>query len=314
MVKLSQSGVELSSVIMGTWQADQRRWPGIKARNLTAAYQRAWRSGVTTFDTAEVYADSERLLQQTFGVDINKIVLLNKVFCNHLRYNDVIGACERSLITLGRDYFDLYQIHWPSGTYGTNVVPIEETLAAMNALKSQGKIRSIGVSNFSYAQLKEARLWSEIESIQLPYSLLWRHLDRDIRHFCEANQIVILGYSALAQGMLSGHFSSGHVFDPGDNRQSNVLFSSKHIDDVLTVVDQYKEVASELNASVGALALAWVFQQPNTAAIVGAKRVRHVDTLLEALNLYLDEQTHLKLSMLSPNIIESFYCYSKMWQ
>jgi aryl-alcohol dehydrogenase-like predicted oxidoreductase len=215
---------------------------------------------------------------------------------------------------LGREHLDLYQIHWPSGTYGTNKVLIEETLSAMNTLKKQGKIRAIGVSNFSLAQLQEAMQFVQIESIQLPYSLLWRHLDRDIRPFCEKNKIVILGYSALAQGMLSGRFSADHVFDRGDNRLRNVLFSSAHLTDMLAVVGQYKQVAASLNVSVGALALAWVHQQPNTAAIVGAKRVRHLAVQLEALGMHLDAATHAHLSSLALDVIRSLYRYPKMWQ
>ena len=90
--------------------------------------------------------------------------------------------------------------------FGTRVVPIEDTMAAMSELKEKGKIRSIGVSNFSFAQLKEANQYADIDSIQSPYSLFWRHIGKDIMSYCQKDNISILAYSPMAQGLLTGKF------------------------------------------------------------------------------------------------------------
>ena len=86
----------------------------------------------------------------------DKVIYATKVFANHLKYDQVIDACENSLTNLQTDYLDLYQIHWPSGSWKSEIVPIEETMKALNDLKQQGKIRALGVSNFSCQQLAEA--------------------------------------------------------------------------------------------------------------------------------------------------------------
>ena len=90
-------------------------------------------------------------------------------------------ACHRSLVNLGTDYLDLYQIHWPSGNWGSQPTPIDETMEALGRLQEQGKIRAIGVSNFDLGQLQEAAAYGDIFSLQPPYSLFWRHIDSEIR-------------------------------------------------------------------------------------------------------------------------------------
>lgn len=128
------------------------------------------------------------------------------MFANHLKYDQVIEACEGSLKNLKTDYIDLYQIHWPSGSFKSEVVPIEETMRALNKLKEQGRIRAIGISNFSRAQIAEALQYWRIDSLQPPYSLFWRQVETEAMPYCVGNNISILAYSSLAQGLLTGKF------------------------------------------------------------------------------------------------------------
>lgn len=109
----------------------------------------------------------------------DQVVYATKVFANHLEHQQVIEACEGSLKRLKTDYIDLYQIHWTAGSFKNKVVPIAETMQALNDLKQQGKIRSIGVSNFSKDQLAEASQYGEIDSLQPPYSLFWRQIEQE---------------------------------------------------------------------------------------------------------------------------------------
>ena len=155
-VILGKTEIKLSPIIMGTWQAGKSMWVGIDDQQSKKAIQAALDTGITTFDTAEVYGNghSERILGQALKNDRQRVVYATKVFSNHLEYGKVIQACERSLQNLGTDYIDLYQIHWPPGSFGHKAVPLEEPLRAMSDLKAQGKIRAIGVSNFSKAQLE----------------------------------------------------------------------------------------------------------------------------------------------------------------
>jgi aryl-alcohol dehydrogenase-like predicted oxidoreductase len=199
------------------------------------------------------------------------VVYATKVFANHLRYEQVIAACEGSLRRLQTDYIDLYQIHWPSGAFGSIVVPIEETMQALLELKEQGKIRAIGVSNFSRSQLEEAVQYGRIDSLQPPYSLFWRKVERDLVPYCIDRDITILAYSPLAQGLLTGKFSSQPQFEPQDNRASNQLFQGETLEQAQTALDKLRPIAARHQTTVGNLAIAWLVAQPRTSAIVGAR-------------------------------------------
>nr|VFK28240.1 MAG: Predicted oxidoreductase [Candidatus Kentron sp. MB] len=206
--------LSLSPVIMGTWQVDRSYWTGVDDNGILRAVHAAFDVGVTTFDTAEEYGDgySEQLLGKALGDRRQEAQILTKVSSDHLRHEQVVEACHRSLANLNTDYLDLYQIHWPGGSWGSKPTPIDETMEALLRLKEEGKIRAIGVSNFSLSQLQEVATYGEIFSLQPPYSLFWRHIDRDIRPYCEANGIRILAYSPLAQGLLTGKFKENHSF------------------------------------------------------------------------------------------------------
>lgn len=148
--KLGSSDIEITPILMGTWQAGKAMWVGIEDAETIKAIRSAFEAGITTIDTAEVYGNghSEQIVAQALSDVRDQVVYATKVFSNHLKYNQVIEACDRSLQNLKTDYIDLYQIHWPSGSFHSEIVPIEETMRAMNDLKQQGKIRSIGVSNY----------------------------------------------------------------------------------------------------------------------------------------------------------------------
>jgi len=270
---LGKSELKISSIIMGTWQAGKEMWAGIDDKHTTAAIRTAFECGITTFDTAEAYGKghSERILGQALADVRDRVVLATKVFANHLKFDQVMAACQGSLQNLKTDWIDLYQIHWPSGSFGGQTVPVEETMAAMNKLKEQGKIRAIGVSNFSRAQLEEAVRYGSIDSLQPPYSLLWRRVEKDAMPYCIDNDISILAYSPMAQGLLTGKFGPDHEFEKGDHRAKNKLFQADNIKHVHQALDRLRPMAKELGVSMGQLALAWVISHPGTCAIAGAR-------------------------------------------
>ena len=184
--RLGNSDIEITPIVMGTWQAGKRLWVGIEDAEIVKAISAAYDAGITAVDTAEIYGDghSEQIVAEALHDLQDKVVYATKVFVNHLKYDQVIEACDRSLKNLKTDYIDLYQIHWPSGSFKTEIVPIAETMQAMNDLKQQGKIRAIGVSNFSRAQLEEAAQYGRIDSLQPPYSLFWRYVEKDAMPYC----------------------------------------------------------------------------------------------------------------------------------
>ncbi|MGD9300331.1 MAG: aldo/keto reductase [Desulfobacterales bacterium] len=155
---LGKSDLKISPILMGTWQAGKEMWVGIDDTQTTRAIRAAFEADINTFDTAEAYGEghSERVLGAAVSDFRDRVILATKVFPNHLGSEQVIEACHRSLKNLNTDMIDLYQIHWPAGSFRTRPVPMGETMSALNQLKEEGKIRAIGVSNFSGSQIEEA--------------------------------------------------------------------------------------------------------------------------------------------------------------
>lgn len=289
--RLGQTDIQLSAIIMGTWQAGKAMWTGIDDNETRRAMRAALDAGITTFDTAEVYGNghSERIIAQALSDARDQVVLATKVFSNHLQYDQVIEACERSLKNLATDHIDLYQIHWPPGSFGHPVVPPEETMRAMVDLKTQGKIRAIGVSNFNRDQMAEAAQFGPIESLQPPYSLFWRGVEKEAAPYCQERGMTVMAYSPMAQGLLTGKFGPDHKFAKGDHRAANRLFKPDHFQRVQTALAELQPIAAKYDITMGQLALAWVIAQPGTCAIAGARNAEQATQNAAAGSVQLDQ-------------------------
>jgi aryl-alcohol dehydrogenase-like predicted oxidoreductase len=254
---------------VGTWQAGKKMWAGIEDEESIKAIRAAFEAGITTIDTAEIYGEghSELIVAQALSDVRERVIYATKVFANHLKYEEVIAACYRSLKNLQTDYIDLYQIHWPSGSWNTEIVPISETMAALNYLKAEGKIRAIGVSNFSRSQLEEAGQYGRIESIQPPYS--------------------ILAYSPLAQGLLTGKFRNGYQLEAEDHRIKNKLFHGENFQRVQAALNQLEPIANRYHCSLAQLSLAWLIKQPQTNAIAGVRNAAQAVNNAQAMTINL---------------------------
>jgi aryl-alcohol dehydrogenase-like predicted oxidoreductase len=274
---------------MGTWQAGKSMWVGIEDAETIKAIREGFEAGIATVDTAEVYGNghSEQIVAQALSDVRDKATYATKVFANHLKYDQVIEACEGSLKNLKTDYIDLYQIHWPSGAFNSEVVPIEETMSALNKLKEQGKIRAIGVSNFSRTQIEEASQYGRIDSLQPAYSLFWRQVEKDTMPYCVENNISILAYSSLAQGLLTGKFERGHKFEEGDNRTKNKLFQGENYERAQQALDKLRPIAERHQCTLAQLSLAWLIAQPQTNAIAGARNTEQAVANAKAADVKL---------------------------
>ena len=290
---LGKSALKISTIIMGTFQAGKSKWAGIDDTQSTRAIRAAFDAGITTFDSAEAYGKghAERILGAALCDVRDRVVLATKVSPNRLGYDQVLNACHASLRKLQTDYIDLYQIHWPSGSFGGKVVPVEETMAAMIKLKEQGKIRAIGVSNFSRAQVAEAAKFGPVDSLQPPFSLFWRHVEKDAMTYCRDNNISILAYSPMAQGLLTGRFGPNHKFEKGDHRSKNKLFQPENYQRVQQALARLKPIATAQGVNPGQLALAWVIAHPGTCAIAGARNAEQATLNARAADISLSAST-----------------------
>lgn len=300
-IALGESGVAVSRILMGTWQAGKKMWADIDDKQTVNAMRAAHEAGITAFDTATVYGDghSERMVARALGDIREKVRYCTKVFPNMLAHDKVFAACHQSLRDLNTDYIDLYQIHWPAGTFGTPKVPIEESMAALNRLKEQGKIRAIGLSNFTQAQIAEARQYGEIVSLQPPYSLFWRQAEAEIIPYCQKNQMAVLAYSPMAQGILTGRFGPDHRFKKGDHRAKSKLFSPPVFEKVQQALEKLRPIAEKYAIALGQLALAWVLSHPGVCAIAGARNPEQITQSAKAASVRLEPADQAEMDAIS---------------
>lgn len=312
---LGTSEIKIMPILMGTWQAGKKMWAGIDDEESIKAIRAGVDAGITTIDTAEVYGagHSEQIVAQAVGDIRDRLVYASKVFANHLQYDAVIEACDRSLTNLKTDYLDLYQIHWPSGSFGNAEVPIAETMKALNKLKEEGKIRAIGVSNFNRQQLAEAAQYGRIDSLQPPYSLFWRKIEQDAVPYCVEHNISVLAYSSMAQGLLTGKFKPGHKFAEGDHRSANVLFQGENFKRAQTALEQLQPIAEKHNCTLAQLSLAWLIAQPQTNAIAGARTPEQAQDNAQAASVELSTEELQEIDRIGRQVTDSLDDNPVMW-
>lgn len=294
---LGKSGIKVSEIILGCWVMGGDYWGGAKDEESIGAIWEALSHGITTFDTAEIYGygRSEEVLGKALEGHRKEVILSTKVFRNHMKKEDVIKSCEDSLKRLRTDYVDIYFIHYPCEN-----VPIEETMEAMNSLKKQGKIRAIGLSNFDLSQMKEAITYGTVDVIQPCYSLLWRFIDDDIIPYCIENEIAIISYSSLAQGILTGKFTIDTKFSKDDGRSRAPLFQPEWFSKALEVVDGLRPYAKKYGKTLAQISINWLNHIPGiTASIVGGRNARQVEENIGAAGWKMSEEDMKKIDMLS---------------
>ncbi|HEY3107148.1 MAG TPA: aldo/keto reductase [Chloroflexota bacterium] len=301
--KLGRSGIEVSVMALGCWPfAGGVVWGEQDDDASIATVHAALEAGINFFDTAEGYGagKSEQVLGRALAGRRDRAVIATKVSPDHLAPADLVASCERSLRTLGTDYVDLYMIHWPS-----REVRLAETVRALEQLRQQGKIRAIGVSNFGVGDLSDMVALTRCASDQLPYGLLWRVIEREIVPLCRREEVGIMCYSPLAQGLLTGRYRSADDVPDGLARTRHYASTrplAKHGEpgceaEVFEAIAAVRAIAEELDQSMAAVALAWVRQQPGvTAFLVGARSPAELAWNLASLQLTLSDEVLARLS------------------
>lgn len=313
--QLGKSAIQITPIITGTWQAGKAMWTDIDDQETIKAIRDAYEAGITTVDTAIIYGEghSEQIVAKALSDVRDKVVYATKVFSNRLKYNQVIESCEESLTNLNTDYIDLFQIHWPSGSFNSEIVPIAETMNALLKLQEQGKIRAIGVSNFSREQIEEASQYGRIDSLQPPYSLFWRQVETDAMPYCIENQISILAYSSLAQGLLTGKFGLNHQFAKGDHRSKNKLFNGENYQRAQKALNELRPIADAHNCTLAQLSLAWLIAQPQTNAIAGVRNSQQAVSNAQTTTVQLSPEEISKISQIGQQVTDHLDDNPVMW-
>jgi myo-inositol catabolism protein IolS len=318
--RLGQTEMQVSVLALGCWPFAGGRYWGEQDDNASiATVHAALDAGINFFDTAEGYeaGHSERVLGQALVGRREQAIIATKVSPNHLRPDEVIAACEGSLRALQTDYIDLYQIHWPN-----HGVPLADTVGALQQLKEQGKIRAIGVSNFAVQDLAEMVTLSECATDQLPYSLLWRVIEREVQPLCVQHEVGIICYSPLAQGLLTGRYRSADEVPDGLARTRWYNKSRAMADhdepgcesEVFAAVEAVRTIAAEVGAPMATIALAWVKQQlAVTSFLVGARSPEELAWNLPAADLTLTDDVLARLAAATEPVKEKLGYNPDMW-
>lgn len=303
-INLGSSDLRVSRIGLGAWQFGTEGWgfgTDFTERDALAAVDKALEVGINLIDTAEVYGDgrSEEIVGRAIKGRRDRVVIATKVSSGHLRAKDLVRACEGSLKRLGIDQIDLYQVHWPN-----SYVPLAETMAALDKLIEQGKVRYVGVSNFPVPLLREAQrsFKDKIVSNQVLYNLLQRDIEKEILPYCRNKGIAIIAYSPLAQGLLSGKYSLEDLPEDGVRRQNPLFQDRGNLEQALKVVEVLKEIGGSHGKTSAQVALRWLLERPGVIAIPGAKRPEQVESNAGALGWSLTAEELERLDQLTAGL------------
>ncbi len=310
--QLGSSDLMITPIGVGAWAMGggnwEYGWGDQDDRQSINAIHRALDLGINWIDTAAVYGlgRSEEVVGRAIKGRSERPLIFTKCSMRWDQqgeiYRDLSAASvraevEASLKRLGVDVIDLYQIHWPNPE-----AEIEEGWATMAELQREGKLRYIGVSNFSVEQMERARAIAPITSLQPPYSLLFRDVEAHILPYCQQHQIGVIAYSPMASGLLTGSMTRERLasLPANDWRHADARFQEPEVSRAFSIVDVLREIGTQHGCSPAEVAIAWVAQHPAvTGAIVGVRSAEQVNGIIGGAALQLSAAEVQRLNKVS---------------
>mgnify|MGYP000935956102 FL=1 len=293
--KLGWTDLELTVIGFGSWALGgggwESGWGPQDDEESIAAIHRALDLGINWIDTAAVYGlgHSEEIIAKALRGMSEKPIIATKCGLVWNEKGEVFGCLKRdsirkevedSLRRLEVEVIDLYQIHWPDPD-----PDIEEAWSTMADLVKEGKIRYAGVSNFNVEQMKRIEKIHPIASLQPPYSMIMRDIEKEILPYCAEKNMGVIVYSPMQKGLLTGKFTPERVknLPPDDHRRSDPQFNEPLLSINLELVEKLKPIAEKYGRTLAQLAIAWVLRRPEvTAAIVGTRRPSQIEETFPA--------------------------------
>jgi aryl-alcohol dehydrogenase-like predicted oxidoreductase len=320
--KLGRTNIEVSAVALGCMSlCANPTYPEIPEEQAIATVHAALDAGINFFDNAPMYGDgvAEVRLGKALKGRRHKAVVATKISSNTLSEAEVFAECDAALQRLGMDYVDLYQIHWPR-----RVVPLSETLGAMEKLIQVGKVRAIGVCNFGPLDLADAiETRKPVATDQVAYSLLARGPELEVRDLCVEHGIGLLCYSPLAQGLLTGRFTSADDV-PAERARTRHFAGTRpqarHGQpgceaETFAAVQKVREICQHLGQSMADVATAWVIARPVvTSVLTGASRPEQIVQNARAADLRLDDRTIEDLEAATAPVKQKMGPNLDLWQ
>lgn len=287
-ISLPNLNKQASRVGLGTWSIGGWMWGGSDEKDSISTVNKALQEGITFIDTAAVYGFglSEEIVGKAlkqYGNRENVIIATKCGLSWKSRENvyrdcsaaTIIKECEDSLRRLQLDYIDIYQVHWPDPN-----TPIAETADTLSKLMKQGKIRAIGVSNFSVEQMETFRKTAPLHTCQPPFNLFERKSEESQIAYCLKNQIAVIGYGSLCRGLLTGKITRDTVYKGDDLRKNDPKFQSPLLSQYLSAVQQLDDWAGSTHQrSVLALAIRWALDKGISVALWGARKPEQLDPI-----------------------------------
>jgi aryl-alcohol dehydrogenase-like predicted oxidoreductase len=296
------TSLKVSRVAIGTWAIGGWMWGGTDEVESIATIRAAVEHGINVVDTAPVYGfgRSEEIVGKAIAeANLRSRVVIatktglewqnGKVFRNASRAR-IMQEVEDSLRRLRTDYLDIYQVHWPDP-----LIAIEETADAMLTLFKQGKIRAVGVSNFSVSQMERFRGVAPLHVLQPPYNLFERGIAADLLPYCAKNGIATFGYGALCRGLLSGRMRADTVFTGDDLRRNDPKFRQPRFTQYVAAVERLDRLAQRFGKRVIHLAVRWMLDQGITTALWGARRPDQLQPVNDVSGWQLDDAARAEI-------------------
>lgn len=309
-VRLGKSDLKTSIIGFGAWQASGKAW-GVDVEDdlIIKAIIKAYELGVNLIDTAEAYGNghSEEVVGRAIKeIGRDNLVIATKVHGGHSRYDDVLKAAEDSLRRLGISEIDLYQVHWPDPW---DQIPLKHTMRAMEKLYKDGKIRAIGVSNFAVRDLEEAGRYlsdTQIVSNQVKYNMLERQIEEEVVPYCRKEEIMIIAYSPLAQGALTGKYNLNNK--PSDAiRSGNRLFSDDNLGEISRLLEVLGKIANMRGKTIAQVAMNWLLKEGNVVPIPGAKNPKQAEENAGAAGWRLNNKELMEIDGVLRTITMNFF-------
>ncbi len=296
---LGNTGIEVTPIVLGTWPMSGIQWAGIRKKDCIRTIQRAIDLGVNMIDTAYMYGkhgEAEALVGKAIKKRRDKVLIATKGGLERDSsgdgrivdgsYDRLVEQAEESLARMGIDHIDLYYVHLFDAH-----TPIEETARAMADLHVQGKIRAIGVSNWTTEQMDRFRQVADLHAVQPLYNMLQRDAERDVLPYCQKHGIACIVYRPLERGLLTDSIKPAAEFPEDDSRREKPAWQGEEFERTYTMVQKLKAIAEVLGKSVAQLTLNWTLQQPGvTAAICGAKRPDQIEENVGAMGWRLSKE------------------------
>src|SRR6202021_566532 len=315
--QLGNSDLHLTPIGYGAWAIGggnwEFAWGAQDDSESQRTIERALDAGINWIDTAAIYGlgHSEEVVGKAIKYRVQKPLVFTKcsmrwhddrTIYRSLKRKSLEEEVENSLRRLGVDAIDLYQVHWPNPEN-----EIEEGWGALARFKEQGKVRWIGVSNFSVEQMKRAQKIAPITSLQPPYSMLRRAIEEEVLPFTQANGIGVINYSPMVSGLLTGAMTAERVtaMAADDWRKKAVEFNEPRLSRNLRLVELLREIGAGHNVEPGVVAVAWTLCNPAiTAAIVGGRSGAQGAGLSPVLEFRLSDEEFARINaFLAKNVV-----------